>query len=394
MISYDYYACSPTCFIYSMFKNISILLLVTGIVFLTGCGGGGSSSTAVDIQVLKTDLGGKIFADTNLSEPAGQSCASCHVAQAGFADPNVDSTNPVSEGAITGRFGSRNAPTAAYTSLIPVFSTNTAGDFIGGQFVDGRATTLAEQAKAPFLNPLEMANPDVASVIDKIRNATYATQFEQVYGAGSLNNPGTAFDQVADAIAAFEATAAFNPFTSKFDYFLAGQVQLTAQERNGFVLFDGKGQCFACHEVPLFTNHTYSNIGVPKNPDNPFYTMPSQYNPAGTAFVDLGLGANPAVLSSSENGKFRVPTLRNVALTAPYIHNGVFQTLDQVVNFYNTRDVLPPCPTDAIQPNCWPLPEVSENVDTLLMGNLGLTQGEVNDIVVFLQTLTDGFVPP
>jgi cytochrome c peroxidase len=378
-------------------NKASIFLLTILIFVLTACGGGGSSSTPpvpVNIQALKEQLGGNIFADTNLSEPAGQSCASCHVAQSGFADPDSDSNNPVSEGAVTGRFGDRNAPTAAYTSFVPAFGTNNAGEFFGGLFVDGRAATLAEQARAPFLNPLEMANPDKASVIAKVRNSSYATLFEQVYGAGSLNDTDTAFDQVADALAAFESTSAFSPFTSKFDFFLAGRVQLTAQEIRGFQLFDGKGQCFFCHEVPLFTIHTYSNIGVPKNPANPFYGMPPVYNPDGTAFVDLGLGANPAVMSIFENGKFRIPTLRNVALTAPYMHNGVFQTLQQVVDFYNTRDVLPVCPTDAIEPNCWPLPEVPANVDTVLMGNLGLTQGEVDDIVAFLQTLTDGFVPP
>ncbi len=192
------------------------------ILTLAGCGGGGGSSpSTVDIQKLKQELGAKIFADTNLSEPVGQSCASCHDALTGFADPDVDSTNPVSEGAVTGRFGNRNAPTAAYTSLIPDFGTNNAGEFVGGQFVDGRATNLVEQAKLPFLNPLEMANLDKASVINKIRNAAYAAQFEQVYGAGSLDNTDTAFDQVADAIAAFEGTDEFSPFTSKFDYFLA-----------------------------------------------------------------------------------------------------------------------------------------------------------------------------
>lgn len=373
-----------------------VVLQFIFIFILAGCGGGGTSSTQpppVDIQKLKEELGGKIFADTNLSEPAGQSCASCHVAQSGFADPDNDSANPVSEGAVTGRFGNRNAPTAAYTSSIPEFSTNNAGEFVGGQFVDGRAATLVEQAKAPFLNPLEMANPDKLSVIEKIRNSAYAALFEQVYGTDSLNNTETAFDQVADALAAFEGTDAFSPFTSKFDSFLAGQTQLTAEERRGFNLFDGKGLCFVCHEVTLFTNHTYSNIGVPKNPDNPFYTMPLEFNPDGTAFVDLGLGTNPAVMSSLENGKFRIPTLRNVELTAPYMHNGVFQTLEQVVNFYNTRDVLPVCPTDAIEPNCWPLPEVPDNVETQFMGDLGLTQAEVNDIVAFLNTLTDGYVP-
>lgn len=294
---------------------------------------------------------------------------------------------------MSGRFGNRNAPTAAYTSLVPAFGVSNTGEFVGGLFVDGRAANLAEQARAPFLNPLEMANPDKASVIDEIRNSTYATLFEQVYGAGSLKDTDMAFDQVADALAAYQAGAELNPFSSKFDFFLAGQVQLTAQEMRGFFLFDGKGQCFACHEVPLFTNHTYSNLGVPKNPDNPFYGMPPVYNPDGAAFVDLGLGANPAVMSVFENGKFRVPTLRNVALTAPYMHNGVFQTLQQVIDFYNTRDVLPVCPTDAVEPGCWPLPEVAANVDTQLMGNLGLTPGEVDDLVAFLNTLTDGFVP-
>lgn len=378
-----------------MAKNAAILLQLICILTFNGCGGGDSSpAPANNIQALKEDLGGQIFADTNLSEPAGQSCASCHIAQAGFADPDTDSTRPVSEGAVSGRFGDRNAPTAAYTSLIPVFGTNNAGEFIGGQFVDGRAADLVEQAKAPFLNPLEMANPDEASVIDKIRNSTYAALFEQVYGAGSLNDAATAFDQVADAIAAFERTDAFSPFTSKFDRFLSGQVGLTQQEELGFTWFNGIGQCADCHIPPLFTDHSYSNLGVPKNPDNPFYNMPPAFNPDGAAFVDLGLGVNPAVMSVSENGKFRVPTLRNVALTAPYMHNGVFQTLEQVVNFYNTRDTLPVCPTDTIAPNCWPLPEVPENVDTLRMGNLGLTPEQVADIVAFLQTLTDGYVSP
>lgn len=376
-----------------MLKKESVVLQFIFISALVGCGGGGDkSTTTTDPLELKQALGKNLFFDTNLSTPAGQSCANCHDPATGFSDPNVDSNSPVSEGAVAGRFGFRNAPTAAYTSLTPDFSTNTAGEFIGGQFIDGRAANLIEQAKQPFLNPLEMNNPDKATVVQTVRNSNYSDLFEQIYGTGSLNNTDTAFDQLADAIAVFEQSDQLNPFTSKFDYYLAGEVELTTQERNGFILFDGKGQCFACHELGqhrLFTNHTYSNIGVPKNPDNPFYSMPPEYNPAGTAFVDLGLGSNPEVLSTTENGKFRVPTLRNVARTAPYMHNGVFQTLEQVVNFYNTRDVLPICPSN--QPNCWPVPEVSENVDTLLMGDLSLTPTEVSDIVVFLNTLTDGY---
>ena len=379
-----------------MAKTAAILIKFIVILILSGCGGGGGSSPAPgnNMQALKEELGGLIFADTSLSQPPGQSCASCHLAQAGFADPDSDSTRPVSEGAISGRFGNRNAPTAAYTSLIPVFSGNNTVGFIGGQFVDGRAATLVEQAKAPFLNPLEMANPDKQTVIDAVRNSNYVDLFEQVYGTGSLDDTEAAYDQIADAIAAFEKSDTLNPFTSKFDLFLSGRVTLTAQEQRGLDWFNSIGQCADCHFDPLFTDHTYHNLGVPKNPDNPFYNMPPEFNPDGAAFVDLGLGLNPTVMSSSQNGKFRVPTLRNVALTAPYMHNGVFQTLEQVVDFYNTRDVLPVCPTDVIEPGCWPLPEVPENVDTLRMGNLGLTPEQVDDIVAFLQTLTDGFVTP
>lgn len=371
-------------------------MLLAAFIGITACGGGGQSNNAptppTDPLVLKQSLGERLFFDTNLSTPPGQSCANCHEPAAGFADP--DTNFPVSQGVHTDRFGSRNTPTAAYAAMAPDFGGDQISGFSGGQFIDGRALNLIEQAKQPFLNPLEMNNPDKAAVIQAVRNSDYVDLFEQVYGAGSLDDVETAYDQVADAIAVFESTEMFSPFTSKFDYFLAGQVELTEPERRGFILFDGKGQCFACHVVPLFTDYTYSNLGVPKNPDNPFYDLPPVFNPDGNAFVDLGLGGNPGVMLSTENGKFKVPTLRNVAITPPYMHNGVFQTLEQVVDFYNTRDVLPPCPTDVIEQGCWPAPEVAENVDTQFMGDLGLTSQEVADIVAFLQTLTDGFIPP
>jgi cytochrome c peroxidase len=335
-------------------------------------------------------LGSLLFFDTNLSTPPGQSCATCHDPSAGFADP--DSQFPVLQGVHTDRFGSRNTPTVAYAALTPEFQEDSSQNFIGGQFLDGRAVNLAEQAKLPFLNPLEMANPDKQVVVEAVRAADYAGLFVQIYGEGSLDDVESAYNQIADALAAFQGSDEISPFTSKFDAFLAGQVDLTDQERQGFILFDGKGQCFSCHRAPLLTDHTYSNLGVPKNPDNPFYDLPLEFNPDGAAFVDLGLAANPNVLLASENGKFKVPTLRNVAITPPYMHNGVFQTLEEVVNFYNTRDVLPQCDqTGTSGVDCWPAPEVADNVDILLMGNLGLTPDEVDDIVAFLTTLTDGF---
>lgn len=375
-----------------LFRSLLAPIVCITAITITSCGGGGGSSAEVpDLIALKVELGRQLFFDTDLSTPPGQSCATCHDPAAGFADPNHNL--PVSQGVHTDRFGNRNSPTAAYASFIPEFNFD-GQRYIGGQFLDGRAPTLVDQAKGPFLNPLEMANPDKLTVVDAVRNATYAALFEQVYGADSLNDTESAYNQIADAIAAFESTDEVSPFTSKFDYFLKGEVLLSDPERRGFILFDGKGLCFTCHVSPLFTDHTYSNLGVPKNPDNPFYNLPPEFNPDGAGFIDLGLGANPNVMLATENGKFRIPTLRNISLTAPYMHNGAFQTLEQVVQFYNTRDVLPPCPTDIIVPGCWPAPEVADNVDTLLMGNLGLTDQEMDDIVAFLQTLTDGFALP
>ncbi len=380
---------------------ITVLAMIPGV---TACGGGGGQPTpdpappvepppSADPLALKQILGSLLFFDTNLSTPPGQSCATCHDPDAGFADP--DSQVPVSQGVHPDRFGNRNTPTVTYAALTPEFRMITSQNFIGGQFLDGRAATLVEQAKQPFLNPLEMANPDEQTVVQAVHAADYADLFEEVYGEGSLDSIETAYNQIADALAAFQSSDEIIPFTSKFDAFLAGQVELTEQESRGFQLFDGKAQCFSCHIAPLFTDHTYSNIGVPKNPDNPFYDLPPEFNPDGADFVDLGLAANPNVLLVSENGKFKVPTLRNVAITPPYMHNGVFQTLEEVVNFYNTRDVLPQC-SQAGTPgiDCWPAPEVADNVELLLMGNLGLTPQEVAAIVAFLQTMTDGFGTP
>lgn len=355
-------------------------LVITG---LLACDGGSIQSPPVDPVLVKQQLGEALFFDTNLSTPEGQACVSCHDPAASFADP--DDQFPVSQGVHEDRFGSRNAPTVAYAGFAPEFHFNEIlQEYFGGQFVDGRALDLVEQAKQPFLNPLEMANPDELSVVEKVRNADYVDLFYQVYGENSLDDASSAFGLIADAIAEFEGAEQVSPFTSKFDYFFSGQVQLTDQERRGFVLFDGKGLCFSCHPLPLFTDYSYRNLGVPKNPDNPFYDMPAEFNPDGENFIDLGLGANPEVLSSLENGKFKVPTLRNIRLTPPYMHNGVFQTLEEVMDFYNTRDVDP----------TWPPPEVAENMDTELLGDLGLTADEIADIIVFLDTLTDGYTPP
>jgi cytochrome c peroxidase len=337
----------------------------------------------------KVLLGERLFTDVNLSEPPGQACVSCHVDAAGFADP--DSSLPVSRGVHRERLGKRNTPSAAYAGFAPTLHYDEAeGVWIGGLFLDGRAATLADQAKDPFLDPLEMANASGAQVVAKVRAADYAPLFEQVYGPGALDDDAQAFEYVADAIAAFERSPAMNPFSSKYDAYLAGEAQLSAQELRGLKLYEDaeKGNCAACHpsavgedgSAPLFTDFTYDNLGTPRHPELPFYAMPAAWNPDGAAFVDRGLGAT--LDDPAQDGKFKVPTLRNIALSAPYMHNGVFATLEEVMDFYNTRDVKD-----------WPAPEIAANVNTEELGDLGLTQEEVDDIIAFMHTLTDGYRP-
>jgi cytochrome c peroxidase len=335
-----------------------------------------------------TELGKQLFFDTTLSEPAGQACASCHLPTAGFADP--DRELPVSRGVHPDRFGDRNTPSIAYSMFTPTLNYDEEEQhYVGGLFHDGRAATLEEQAKQPFLNVVEMANPDKESVVRKVRAAPYAQQFDKVFGKDILKDADKAFNSIAKALAAFERTEVFRPFSSKYDYFLAGKVELTAQEARGLELFEAedKGNCVACHpsklgskgEPPLFTDYTYDNIGLPVNQANPFYFQSKRFNPKGDQYVDIGLAKTTG--RSEDLGKFKVPTLRNVALTPPYLHNGIFSGLKEVVDFYNTRDTR----------DDWGTPEVSENVNTEELGDLGLSDEEVDAIVAFMGTLTDGY---
>ena len=379
---------------------------------LAGCNDGRGEDPTEAGLAPKEVLGKRLFEDTTLSEPAGQSCATCHAANVAFADP--DTSHPTSKGVRPGLFGNRNTPVASYTMFSPDFRYDeTEGLYVGGQFLDGRAATLEAQAQQPFVNPLEMANPDRRSVVDKVRRGAHAALFRQVFGNAALDDVDAAYDRISEAIAAFERTARFAPFTSKFDYYVKGQVQLTVQERRGLELFNApdKGNCAACHpstspdgKTPaLFTDFTYDNLGVPRNPDSHFYTLGSGFNPAGMDFVDRGLGGRTDLITDprAEEGKFKVPSLRNVAVTGPYMHNGYFRDLKAVVQFYNDRDLRPVCPdvvwtreADAQAQGCWPQPEVAANVNRDELGNLGLSDGEVDDLVAFMKTLTDGYVPP
>ncbi len=339
----------------------------------------GETTTLVDGSVVTTrelvSLGDLLYNDTNLSNPIGQSCASCHAVNAGFDDPN--SANPTSVGADGFSFGTRNSPTVSYSAHIPAPTQQGNGPqraLIGGLFLDGRAQSLEEQAKGPFLNAIEMGNATESEVIAKIANSTYATEFELLFGESILDDTERSYNYVADAIAAFERTSIFSPFTSTFDQVQAGNANFTAAETRGQTIFNNKGDCRRCHHsddgAEIFSDFSFKNIGVPSNQQLPaFFADPN--------FVDLGLGAQSD--NAMNNGEFRTSTLRNIANTAPYMHNGVFDTLREVINFYNTRD------TTFSQE-----PEVNQNVDQGgRIGELGLTDNEIDDLVVFLGTLSD-----
>jgi cytochrome c peroxidase len=389
-----------------MFKRAALFLSV--LILVSAMGVTASALTPME------QLGKNLLFDTNLSTPFGQSCAACHAPEVGFTGPDSDINNTVAvyPGAVMTRSGNRKPPTAAYGGYSPVlYYDDTEGLWIGGMFWDGRATgwtlgdPLAEQAMGPFLNPLEQNNPNTKAVCWKVKQSLYAGLFEQVWGAGSIDCVkdvyGT-YERIARSISAYEKSSEVNPFSSKFDSYLQGGATLTAQEAWGLELFEGKAMCSLCHlsepgpsgEPPLFTDFTYDNLGVPKNLQNPFYSMPKKWNPDGYDWVDYGLGGFLKSAGFSEEvytpemGKQKVPTLRNVdkrpyeGFVKAYAHNGFFKSLEEIVHFYNTRDV-----------ESWPPPEVAENVNTDELGNLELTAEEEAAVVAFMKTLSDGYMP-
>jgi cytochrome c peroxidase len=304
----------------------------------------------------------------------------------------VTTLAPVSEGVNPGLFGNRNSPSAGYAAFNPIFTTKKG--IQGGQFWDGRAADLAAQARGPFLNPVEMANTSREQVIGKIAGRPYAVRFEEVCGPNAFDpaNVNESYVCMSEAIAAFEGTGFFSPFTSKFDAVQAGADSFTPEEELGWDLFTGRGKCAHCHtakggkgEPVLFTDFKFHNIGLPENR--------VIFGLVGGPFTDPGLGG--FLNDPKEDGMFKNPHLRNIDLTPPYMHNGVLRTLKEVVHFYNTRDVLPAC--DPVQGNldpgfgdtCWPAPEFPDTVSSSFLGDLKLTDAEEDAIVAFMLTLTD-----
>lgn len=391
------------------------LLSAASVVVLCACSsGGGEDATPERTSNLSpiASLGEKIFHDASLSANGQMSCSTCHDSDHALAGRVA--TDPVPfGGAGANTQGFRNAPSLKYLIANSAFFFDDEGTPTGGFDRDGRADSLALQARRPFLAVHEMADASVEDVAGKLSQASYAAEFRAQFGAQIFSTPDLAFERALFALQKYqqEDTAEFAPFTSKYDAFLENHTQLTDQEMRGLALFNNpqKGNCAGCHpsargsdgSPPLFTDFTYDNLGVPRNSNIAANNDPT--------YFDLGLcGPDRADLLADHPdlcGAFKVPTLRNVALTAPYFHNGRFQTLEEVVRFYVRRDTNPeewyPLGADGTPQKFDDLPpQFRGNVNTVEvpynrhLGDLpALDENEIQDLVAFLQTLTDGFKP-
>jgi len=378
------------------------------------CGGGGGDSASTPITPVAdgglskvAGLGKKIFSDQSLSASGKQSCATCHNPDNAHAQSNDLAVQL--GGANLDVPGFRAVPSLRYLNLTPAFFFASDGTPTGGFNRDGRANTLADQSERPFLAPHEMANGSKASVIVRLKQAAYAEEFRQVFGASILDNSDDAFNRIQLALQQYQKEDAdFHPYDSKYDQFLAGKVPLDAAELRGLALFNNptKGNCVACHlsakgsdgSPPLFTDFTFDNLGVPRNP--------AIAATADAAYFDLGLcGPDRTDLGNRSElcGAFKVPTLRNVATRKVFFHNGYFKTLREAVSFYVKRDTNPelwyPADASGAAQKFNDLPEqYRKNVNVTEVPynrqpNMppALSDSEVDDVVQFLGTLTDGY---
>ncbi len=362
------------------------IILFSLILLLSAC-----NEAPKDKLKQKQQLGKMLFFDTILSKNNTQSCATCHNPDHGFIDNRVNKMSKfkkmVSVGDDGKSIGNRNTPTAAYAKFSPNFHFKK-GEFVGGQFLDGREKDLKGQAGGPPLNPLEMNMPDKKSVVIRLEKK-YNKLFKAIYGKAIFDkviygNVETAYLKMTEVIAEFEKTKFFSPFDSKYDRYLQGEYELTDLEDLGRSLFfsNNNTNCSNCHQLrqtedaiqETFSNYQYHNIGVAKN------TLLRE---------DTGLLNNPQITDKKHLGKFKVPTLRNVAVTAPYMHNGIFERLETVLAFYdkfiNKQRTHNP---ETKQP--WAKAEFEQTVNSEeLTKGKKLSDKKIKALLAFLKTLTD-----
>lgn len=380
-------------------KSFQLFLLSSLLFIIIGCSVWPLQAQEDDplFQIRLEDLGRALFFDVNLSRNRTQSCATCHDPAEAFTDWR---DNGVAEMASLGddgvSLGDRHAPTASYAALSPPFQLNDDGDYVGGQFWDGRESDLEGQAGGPPLNPVEMNMPDKSAVVERLQeNPLYDHEFKHLFGEDIFMDVERTYTEMTRSIAAFERTDFFSPFDSKYDRYLRGEEELTTEEELGMTLFFSNqfSNCNQCHQLnslpesehEAFTSFQYRNIGTPVN------TILRELNGKPAGFIDHGLLENPEVSDPAQDGRFKTPTLRNVALSGPYMHNGVFADLRTVVLFYNKYNSR--SSSSQINPETgerWAEPEVDVNLalEELESGS-PLDERGVDAILAFLGILTD-----
>ncbi|HWK38755.1 MAG TPA: cytochrome c peroxidase [Hyphomicrobium sp.] len=377
--------------------NKSLVVIVPALAVLAASFVASDAPTAADQAASLSpiaQLGARLFVDPNLSRNRTQSCSTCHSPDYAFTDPRPTSVGrAVSGGDADGAVGDRNTPTLMYASMTPPFAKHPDGKATGGLFWDGRADTLEEQAKGPLLNPVEMNMPDSAAVAERIaENADYVESFRQLFGEDVFSDPDRTLHAAAEALSAYQRTPEFAPFDSKYDRVMRGEEKFTTQEEFGRQVFL-TWNCQLCHrplrsggsfQTELFTSFEYHNIGLPVN------TAVRALNGKNDGYVDRGLGS--AQPNNPEwSGLFKVATLRNVAVTGPYMHNGVFKELRTAIEFYNKYTSR--SPAAQINPETgapWGDAEVPDNLSaTQLKSGLALNDNRIEALEAFLKTLTD-----
>jgi cytochrome c peroxidase len=358
-------------------------------------------------------LGQQMFFDKTLSGSGKLACASCHDPAHAYAAPNGFAVQ--AGGVHMNRAGVRAVPSLRYKDATPAYADlldnpdgiSTPGPG-GGLTQDGRAATLAQQARIPLLSALEMANRGPAAVVAKMRRAPYADAFRQVFGEHAFDRADAAFDNATQALQAFQLEdASFHPYSSRYDLYAGNKIggAMSPAELRGFAVYNDpdKGNCFACHyngaglngSVGLFTDFTYAAIGVPRNPD-----IPANRD---RRYADLGLCGRPDHVGPANArycGEFKAPTLRNVATRQVFFHNGRMKSLAEVIRFYNTRDTDPARWYPVVDGRVQKFDDLPRryrgNVDTQkpLDGRAKgsappMTEQETADLEAFLEMLTD-----
>lgn len=412
-------------------RNAARLALAAGVCILGGLAALARAQSTPALS-LQAQVGQELFHDVNLSASKRMSCASCHDPANHYAQ-SAGNTRSVQLGGPNGTTpGFRAVPTLTYKEYMPAYldeapnPDNVTVNAPGGGFTwDGRANTLAEQASVPLLSSFEMANKSPADVVAAVRNASYSALFKAAFGANALDDTDTAFANIGQALQQYQLEdSSFHSYTSKYDYTFLVQlsngkpVSLTAAELRGYNVYidPNRGNCFACHYNgpmvggggALFTDFTYAALGAPRNTSIPANVTRPGIPPT---YYDLGLctaqnPTSPHELPTSGQycGMFKTPTLRNTATREVFFHNGVFHSLADVINFYNTRDTNPgawyPTVKGVVQKfNDLPA-GYHANLDSIdvpfeglpVGGTPHMTTEDAADLLCFLETLTDGYL--